>query len=268
MNNKEGLAKLKRVRDELTAFVDRISLQCTTDDIIYELMLRRKYTSQQMFDTLKEVGIFKLDYISELMMLDPSVTAEQLKDWGLITENGDYILKGRYTVPIRDISGKVAALVGWYPDIKKYITSPTFGFSRDAMFFNMDCYKHSILNWDGTVYLVEGIFDTLSLRSLGFPALGDMGLEMGSLKTQILTRFKKVIAIPDNDKAGRSVSRFTNRVSGKSKKFIWKIENEHVFVTLPKGVKDVDDFIKEFDAYEDLLSCQSNKFIKKLKEDA
>jgi len=267
MQAKEGYDRLKKVRDGITAFTDRlISVGCT-DEIVYELMGRRRYTSVGMFNTLKKVGIFKFDYVSELRIIDPTVTDAQLKDWGMVTDSGDYLLRGRYVTPIRDIAGRVTALVGWYPDVKKYVTTPTYGFSRDTQFFNIDCYRQSIEKCGGVVYLVEGIFDTLSLMSLGLPAIGNMGIELSPFKTQSLTRFGKVVAIPDNDSAGRGVSPFTSAVSGKKRKMVWGIENEHVFVTLPKTVKDVDDFIRDFDCYDDLVSCQSAKLIKKLREE-
>lgn len=265
----QQLQRVKKVRTELTTFFNKVSKIYSTDAIILELMTHRKYNSQSMFDTLKTIGIFKVDYLSEITLVVPDVTNEQLKAWGLVSEQGDYILSGRYVVPIRDIAGNVIALVGWHPKggSRKYVTTPTFGFSRDASFFNLDCYQYAWEKWNGTVYVVEGIFDTISLRSLGFPALGNQGLEMSSIKTQILSRFGKVVAIPDNDRSGKSVNPLTNEFSGKSSKFVWTIENESVFVTLPTGVKDVDDFIKEFDAYDDLLSCQGYKYMKKLKEE-
>lgn len=222
-----------------------------------------------MFDTLKTIGMFKVDYLSELTLAFPDITNEQLRQWGLVSEQDDYILGGRYVVPIRDIKGTVIALVGWHPmgGPRKYVTTPTLGFSRDTSFFNLDCFAYAWEKWNGTVYLVEGIFDTIALRSLGLPAIGNQGLEMSPIKTQILSRFGKVIALPDNDTSGRSVNPLTNSFSGKPKKFVWVIENESVFVTLPTGVKDADDFVKYFDCYDDLISCQSAKYMKKLREE-
>lgn len=260
---------VKQVRKDLTSFFEKVCKVYSTDAVILELMAHRKYYNQAMFDTLKSIGVFKVDYLSELTLIVPDVTNEQLKQFGLVSENGDYILSGRYVVPIKDIAGNVIALVGWHPKggSRKYVTTPTVGFSRDASFFNLDCYSQAWEKWNGTVYLVEGIFDTLSLRSLGFAALGNQGLEMSPIKTQILSRFGKVVAIPDNDRSGKSVNPLTNKISGKGSKFAWSIENDSVFVTLPQGVKDVDDFVKEFDCYDDLISCQTSRYMKKLKEE-
>lgn len=261
--------KVKRVRQGLTDFFDKVSRIYSTDEVIFDLMLVRGYQSRRMYETLKEVGVFRVDDLTELTLAVPEVTQDQLSEWGLLTSKGDYLLRGRYVLPIRDIQGQVIALVGWDPQggTRKYVTTPTLGFSRDVSFFNLDCYRLAWEKWNGVVYLVEGIFDTLALRSLGFAAIGNQGLEMSLLKTYMLTRFSKVIAIPDNDNSGRSVNPYLNRFSGKSSKFVWRIENDHVFVQLPDGVKDVDELLKSFDAYDDLVSCQSARFIKKLKDE-
>ena len=271
--------KVLEVRDGLTDMVDKLTPIYSTDEVISEVMTHRKYNispyATKIEKTLKEVGIFKIDYLSEIQYLVPDLTVEKIKLYGIADRNGDYLLRGRYVVPIRDIAGKVTALVGWFPDVKKYVTTPTYGFSKDGQFFNMECFSQSfngdypkykdeetgeVLESKGLVYLVEGIFDTLSLRALGFPVLGNMGLDMSLMKTEILTRFNKVIAIPDNDKAGMGTNPYLNRISGKAKKVEWLIKNEHVIVQLPRGVKDSDDFIKGYYCFEDLLRCQKAKF--------
>lgn len=274
------------VRNGLTDLVDKLTTVFSTDEVISEVMSLRNYTispyRESIEQTLREIGIFKLDYMSEIDIVEPNLTIEMAKQYGLTDRNNDYLLRGRYVVPIRDISGKVTALVGWYPDVKKYVTTPTYGFSKDGQFFNMECFSKSfngdypkykdletneVLESKGLVYLVEGIFDTLMLRALGFPALGNMGLDLSLIKTEILTRFGKVIAIPDNDKSGRGTNKYLNRISGKGKKMEWLIKNENVIVQLPNGVKDCDDFIKGYICFEDLLLCQKAKYKINLNED-
>lgn len=280
-----SMDKVLEIRNGLTDLVDKLTTVFSTDEVIDEVMTRRKYITSPYADqiraTLKEVGIFKLDYVSDIQMVVPDIPAETLKSYGLLDRNGEYLLRGRFTVPIRDIMGRVTALTGWFPDVKKYVTTPTYGFSKDGQFFNIECFAKSFdgdypkykdengeeFDSKGLVYLVEGIFDTLALRSLGFPALGNMGLDMSLLKTEILTRFGKVIAIPDNDKAGMATNPYLNRLSGKAKKTQWLIKNEHVIVQLPQGVKDSDDFVKGFYCLEDLLRCQKANYKINLNED-
>jgi len=271
--------KLLRVRDGYTDLVSKLQAVFSTDEVISEVMSLRKYTTspyaEDICKTLTEVGIFRIEHLSDIQYLAPEVTNEQLIEYGLTDRNGGFLLSNRFIVPIRDIQGKVTALVGWYPDVKKYVTTPTYGFSKDGQFFNMECFSKSfdgdypkykdeetgeVLESTKLVYLVEGIFDTLSLRALGLPALGNMGLEMSLAKTEILTRFGKVVAIPDNDNAGMGTNQYLNNISGKGKKTAWLIKNEHVVVRLPKGVKDADDFIKGYYCLEDLLKCQKANY--------
>jgi DNA primase len=281
-----SIDKVIQVRNGLTDLVDKLSAIFSTDEVISEIMRLRKYVispyAKEIEKTLREIGIFKVDYFSEILCVVPELTLENAKLYGLIDRNGNYLLGGRYVIPIRDIMGKVTALVGWYPDVKKYVTTPTYGFSKDGQFFNIECYAKSfdgnypkykdeetgeILESKGIVYLVEGIFDTIVLRALGFPVLGNMGLDMSLMKTEILSRFGKVIAIPDNDKAGMGSNPYLSRISGKGKKAEWQIKNENVIVQLPKGVKDSDDFVKGYYCFEDLLRCQKAKYRIKLNED-
>lgn len=261
--------KVKQVRLGLTQFFDKACTIFGTDEVILELMSLRGYTSQAMFDTLKRFGVYKMEYLSDITLTMPEYTNEHLNDFGLLTGSGNYLLTSRYVLPIRDIGGTVIALVGWHPQggSRKYVTTPTMGFSRDVSFFNYDSYKLSWEKFGGVTFMDEGIFDTIALSSLGLPCIGMMGLEMSNIKSQMLTRYTKTVAIPDNDTAGKSVSPYTNAVSGKGKKFEWTIPTESVWVSLPRGVKDPDDFVRDFDCYDDLISCIDAKYVKKLKED-
>ena len=72
----------------------------------------------------------------------------------------------RFIIPVDDIAGHTVALIGYYPDYKKYITTPSPFFSKECMFFNFrQAYDLSIQEFGGLVFLVEGIFDCLSLRA-------------------------------------------------------------------------------------------------------
>lgn len=258
------MQKLQRVREELTTATDILIEKMSTPQVIYDLMSMRGYTSEAMFNTLYEVGIFRIDNLAELMLLLPNATEKQLNEWGFLTTNNNFILAGRYSVPIRDMAGKVTAIVGWYPDGRKYITTPTYGFSKDTQFFNIETFTDNIQKHNGVIYLVEGIFDALSLRSLGLPVYANMGLEMSSIKSSMLSRHSKVIAIPDNDNAGRSASPYTNGVSGKKKSFIWQFSIPNVFIKLPKKVKDCDDLVRDYQCKKDLYECRDYMYIRTL----
>lgn len=268
-NHQQAQIKLVRqVRKDLTAFFKRAVEIYGGDELIMELMVARKYKTRVMEQTLKEIGMFRCDSISDISLMFPDITNEQLHQFGLLTENGDYLLANRFVLPIKDIEGTVIALVGWHPmgGSRKYITTPTIGFSRDTSFFNFDhAYKLSMEKFNGVVYLMEGIFDTLAIRAIGLPAMGNQGLEMSAFKSNMLSRFNKTISIPDNDRSGRGVNPYLNKVSGKDTKFVWNIPTDNVFAVLPQGVKDTDDFVNDFDCYEDLVKLQDYKYIVHMK---
>lgn len=266
----DGLAKLRLLREEYTAFYEQIASMYCTDEVVKELMQMRGYNTQEMYDTLKQVGITRVSHLSDLDLCSPLSRYKTAQDWGLLDRNGNYLLADRYVVPIRDIMGKITALVGWFPDDRKYVTTPTFGFSKDAQFFNMDWYSVHLnkletdKEYKDNVYLVEGIFDTLSIRSLGLFAVGNMGLGLSPVKREILKRFGHIYAIPDADKAGRGVLPFK---SSGSSKYKWKLDYNTTFVEISiEGIKDPDDLIKNYDCKADLLNLNPDTYIDKIRE--
>lgn len=227
---------------------------------IDELCTLRGYISDIYKDLFSEMGIGCPE------ISDVEVLGEYRSYLGLTSKKDNFLLNYRYVVPIRDISGRLVAMVGWYPDIKKYITTPSMFFAKESLFFNIDhAYKLSWERYDGLVFLVEGIFDCLSLRALGLPAIATMGVTVGAPKSEQLSLFRKVIAIPDNDKAGK---RALNRLDAK---YGWKVPPTTTFLRI-KGelktelgslkVKDIDNLVSYFDeddVRELLLSFADSK---------
>lgn len=125
------------------------------------------------------------------------------KDLGLFSEEGHFLMNERYIIPIRDMLGNIIALVGWYPDRKKYITTPSKFFSKSCLFFGMEQLGKTGIGKD--YYIVEGIFDALSLRALGFNAVAHMGISDSKVKQILYGLFRRLGGIPDNDTQGRRV---------------------------------------------------------------
>lgn len=259
LSNKEKIEKLHKVRSEFTEVTKAVQGVFSTEDVVYELMAMRKYNSEEMYNKLMEVGVFKLDNVSDFLFAGISVSKEQLDDWGLLVkETNTLLISGRFIVPIKNVAGEVIAWVGWYPDNRKYVTTPTYGFKREVYFFNEEVTRESL---GKTIFLVEGIFDTLSLSSLGYNVIGNMGLPLSLYKRKVLRRYGKVVRLPDNDLAGMSTVPHLNEVTGKSKKNMWVIDNPNVLGRLPTGIKDIDDYIKlrgsESKAELDILMSRS-----------
>lgn len=196
--------------------------------------------------------------IGSCEVLDKELLSDEARKYGYLNTSGYFLLDNRYIIPVRDINGDIVTLIGYFPDIRKYITVPTPFFSKDTMFFNIDdAYIRSWEDYDGVVVLVEGIFDCLSLRSIGLPAIATMGSDVSFTKKEILKIFKKVLYIPDNDSVGR---RALNRYD---KQHGWKVPNNAVGIRLSGSVdfndegeydeskilrvKDTDNLVSWFD---------------------
>lgn len=143
---------------------------------------------------------------------------------GLLSRGGRELMAGRIVVP--EIRGGqpiwlIGRTVGPAVDRPKYMGLPG---------------RKPLMGWEvvsagRTVWLVEGVFDWLTLRSWGFPALALTGTHVSSDAIRALTRFERLYLALDNDEAGRAA---TDRL-------IQSLGDRAVPVALP-GVKDVAEF--------------------------
>ena len=269
MNMVERYKEICRVQDLLTEWFDKITPVFSTDDVILDCMILRGYESEEMYNRLKDIKLFKIDDIDSANLIH-SVSEEDYELMGL-KKNGTYLLSGRYCVPIRTIDNKVSAIVGYFPDQRKYVTTPTVGFSKNTSLFGVE---HSEYFDAPYVCLCEGIFDTLSLQAYGFPALGNQGLGLSVYKSEMLKRYKKIVAIPDGDKAGATANPYKAHSTGRRTNS-WNIPFDNsVFIDLSVlyqlGVKDVDDYFKRGVSAEQIKDLdnifKSSRYMFTLKE--
>ena len=200
------------------------------DKVIRKICDLRDYDYVRMEPALKKVGFVYLmdNNVDELL--------SSKDDLGLINSEGNFRLLERFIFPVRDMLGNVIALIGWYPDSKKYITTPSAMFSKQCLFFGLE---QMTLSGTGKPYfLVEGIFDSISLRSVGFNSVAVMGINSSRYQQAMYSMFKRLVAIPDNDEEGRDVYlRDTWKLPMGSSYVSWK--------NMP--FKDIDDFVKNYD---------------------
>lgn len=242
MNIVEVYKKIGEVQNTLTDWFNAVSEQFSTYETIIECMTLRGYKSEEMYNKLVSIGMFKVDSLTTAELFY-KLTEEQYEMCGL-TKNGQFLLSGRYCVPIRTIDSKVCAIVGYLPDSRKYVTTPTFGFSKSTSLFGVEHTEYFTSDY---VCLCEGIFDTLSLQAYGFPALGNQGLDLSVFKSEMLKRYHKIVAITDGDKAGQSANPYKINISGRKSRG-WQIPIDNIFVDLSKyskDVKDIDDLLKD-----------------------
>lgn len=210
--------------------------------------LRGYLEGSEQYNLMKKMGI------QAYSILDTSVLGDRRKELALVSEDDNYLLEDRFVIPVPSASGDLLTLIGYYPDYSKYITLPTRCFSKNILFFNIDhALKVSWQTYGGIVFLVEGIFDALSLRSLGLPAIATMGNNVGLVKAELLKVFRKVVYIPDNDATGRK------ELDRNDKKHGWRVPFNATGVKL-KGCYDNDGItipIKDIDKAVSLYDAES-----------
>lgn len=203
----------------------------------------RGYEYERMSGTLEK---------AEFIMLKEDCDLERLKrmgsDLALFNSEGKFRVQGRYLFPVKDMFGNVLAIIGWFPDEKKYITTPSKFFSKTCLFYGLEQMGTTGIGKE--YFLTEGIFDSLSIRSLGYYSLAMMGIDASRYKIALYALFKRVIAIPDIDEQGKKV------ISGDK----WKIPMNSKYFrwsgVSPEQIKDIDNFVHTFeeDDVRELLS--------------
>lgn len=211
---------------------------------VEELCKLRGYVSGSQIALLHEMEIGAAEISGDLFEdYDPALN--------FVTKNGNFLLSGRYIIPVYGVNGDLISLIGYYPDDRKYITLPTPFFAKECMFFNFNqAYELSWSDFKGYVILVEGIFDCLSLRSTGLPCIATMGSSVSKIKGELLKLFDKVLAIPDDDETGRKA---LNQYS----RYGWKVPYNTTFMRFHGGTfqcgeqtlhcKDMDNFVSWYD---------------------
>lgn len=213
-------------------------LQSTSHDeftVLMNICEYRGYNYEHMSGSLKKVGFVFPD--REIFKEDKLKSIGQ--DLGLFTKSGNFLLIDRFIFPVKDMLGNVVALIGWFPDEKKYITTPSKLFSKECLFFGMEQLSKTGI---GKKYaLVEGIFDSISVRSLGIPCIAQMGIVTSRYKQAMYSLFSSLLVIPDNDGEGR-------KVISEDK---WKIPRNAKYLRWSGkgaiGLKDIDDIVKTYD---------------------
>ena len=225
---------------------------------VWAYLKKNSIKTEQTISEICEIRDYDYDRMSgilekaEFIRLSDDCNTEKIKklgnDLALFNSEGSFRLSGRYIFPVKDMLGNVVALIGWYPDDKKYITTPSKLFSKTCLFYGLE--QMSRVGVGGVMYITEGIFDSLSIRSLGYPSLAMMGIDASRYKIAMYSLFKQIIAIPDIDDQGKKVIKFDKwKIPMNSKYFRWSGVS-------PDVVKDIDKFVHTFeeDDVRELLS--------------
>lgn len=189
----------------------------------------RGYYPERMVPILEEAGfMFIQDESCYQRLLNAGDDLALFKD-------GRFLLSGRFIFPVRDMLGNVVALIGWFPDEKKYITTPSKLFSKSCLYYGLEQFANTGINKN--VLIVEGIFDSLSVRSLGITCYAEMGIDTSRYKVAMYSLFRRILAVPDNDKEGRTV------VLSDS----WKLPLNGGYMTWSGNIKDIDLLVNSYE---------------------
>lgn len=132
----------------------------------------------------------------------PNINEAILDSYGIYDSRGDSIMAGRYVFTIFDSKGNPVAFSGRTTDPNnpaKYLnTSETAFFKKRFTLYNYHKAKKY-----GTVYIVEGYCDALSLVAVGMDnVVAAMGTSFTPDHLELLKE-KELILSLDNDKAGK-----------------------------------------------------------------
>lgn len=241
MRQSDVIPYYKQCKKDIEDLYERCKSVYSADGI-EELCKDRGYVNEYQKQYLEDFGIGFCEGLSDV--------SDFPSEYGLTNRAGEFLLNRRYIVPVRTVNGDLCTLIGYYPDKKKYITLPMPMFSKSAMFLGFsEAYEMSWSEYNGLVFVVEGVFDCLSMQSVGLPCVATMGSTVSDVKAELLKLFRKVIAIPDNDKVGRKA---LNRSKGG-----WQVPSTATFLRVRGtdvkigdemyAVKDMDNFVSWYE---------------------
>ena len=204
------------------------------DSVVEKICELRGYSVDgNMPSMLKRVGFVYLD--PDVFKPEKLKKLDSTGDLGIYTKEGKFLLEARFIFPVKDMLNNIIALIGWFPDEKKYITTPSKLFSKKALFFGMEQLGTTGIGKD--YFIVEGIFDSISIRAQGFNCVALMGISVSNYTEILYSLFKRVVAIPDNDFEGRKVV----------KEDKWRLPFNSKYLCWNGKFKDIDDVLKYYD---------------------
>lgn len=148
-------------------------------------------------------------------------------------------------IPVKNLSGKICGFVGWdannslkkaegiATDLSTYRVSNKRVFDKNHYFLaDVKVLEENYHN--GVLFVVDGVFDSLSLNCRGIPAISLLGSYPSALHYYFLHWFSHIYVITDNDKAGCDLYRWIHRAIPRTRRIT------------QTGCKDIDAFLKQY----------------------
>lgn len=217
---------------------------------VSDILEQRLYEPALMEGTLREQGFVWVDFDDE--KLEPLRRLPE--NLGLFSDKGNLIFNRRYLFPVRDMVGNIVAIIGWFDDFKKYVTTPGEYYSKSILLYGLEQIGEK--RPEGS-FVVEGIFDSLVLRALGFRAFALMGVSSKRAQESLWPLLRRIVAIPDNDKQGRKQRKADNWSLPIGSSYLYWVGKLLTEDGEEVPLKDIDDVCKIFptDELKQLLTA-------------
>lgn len=237
----ESVHSVESSRKDLLSIVHLFQSMPYHDLAIKSLCIERQLDEA----TVRAHDVFFVSEDTVLIDIPEELRAEAL---GMVYKK--YItMLGRMVYPVKDVKGQVMGFCGWdYSVSPKYLDSKNHGYKAKATtLFGMERLPEYYIN-NKKIFVLEGIVDSVYLRSKGYCAMSLLGSYMTPYVITILQRLgRRLVLIPDNDEAGNGLVRQAK----------WKLPL--ATIVQAKEGKDVDGCRKLSTEHERRLLSDLNK---------
>ncbi|MBR6961951.1 DNA primase [Candidatus Saccharibacteria bacterium] len=171
-------------------------------------------------------------------------TKQEIEDAGLVNRFGGDLFKGRMTVPLMDVSGRVigftARIIEKDENSPKYLNTPeTLLYNKGRHIFGLSQAKDAIRRSEFVV-VVEGNMDVISSHQAGVcEAVATAGTAMTEMHLKSFSRMTNDIRLAyDGDEAGVRAAERAISMASKFGIYLSVIDDYH-------GCKDADELIQK-----------------------
>ena len=171
-------------------------------------------------------------------------TKQEIEDAGLVNRFGGDLFKGRMTVPLMDVGGRVigftARIIEKDENSPKYLNTPeTLLYNKGRHIFGLSQAKDAIRRSEFVV-VVEGNMDVISSHQAGVcEAVATAGTAMTEMHLKSLSRMTNDIRLAyDGDEAGVRAAERAISMASKFGIYLSVIDDYH-------GCKDADELIQK-----------------------
>lgn len=171
-------------------------------------------------------------------------TKKEIEDAGLVNRFGGDLFKGRMTVPLMDVGGRVigftARIIEKDDDSPKYLNTPeTLLYNKGRHIFGLSQAKDAIRRSEFVV-VVEGNMDVISSHQAGVcEAVATAGTAMTEMHLKSFARMTNDIRLAyDGDEAGVKAAERAISMASKFGIYLSVIDDYH-------GCKDADELIQK-----------------------